>query len=99
MNTPSIAPAHPERPASILPALIRAISGAARRLVAAHRAREARIEFMGLDARTLRDIGVSGCEYDSYLAEMQGRAEITRVRVAQDVRGLASARATARGSG
>jgi uncharacterized protein YjiS (DUF1127 family) len=43
----------------------------------------ARREFAQLDEMTLRDIGMSRGEFDSYWAETQGQAEPTRVRVMQ----------------
>ena len=41
----------------------------------------ARREFACLDATTVRDLGMSRSEFDSYWAESQGLAEQTRVRV------------------
>jgi hypothetical protein len=41
----------------------------------------ARREFSCLDASTMRDLGMSSSEFDSYWAESQGWAEQTRVRV------------------
>jgi len=41
----------------------------------------ARRNFERLDAATLRDLGMSASEFDSYWAESQGLAEHTRVRV------------------
>lgn len=46
----------------------------------------ARREFDRLDAQTLRDIGVSRAEFDSYWAEAHGLAEPTRVRVIRQLR-------------
>ncbi|NPC56327.1 hypothetical protein [Caenimonas soli] len=40
----------------------------------------ARREFAGLDASTVRDLGMSRSEFDSYWAESHGLAEPTRVR-------------------
>ena len=47
----------------------------------------ARREFAQLDESTLRDIGVSRGEFDSYWAETHGRAEPTRMRVTQHISG------------
>jgi uncharacterized protein YjiS (DUF1127 family) len=41
----------------------------------------ARRQFQRLDAGTLRDLGISPSEFDSYWAESQGIAERTRRRV------------------
>ena len=38
-------------------------------------------EFSRLDANTLRDLGISHSEFDSYWAETHGLAEPTRLRV------------------
>lgn len=46
----------------------------------------ARREFDRLDAQTLRDIGMSRTEFDSYWAESHGLAEPTRVRVIRQAR-------------
>ena len=47
----------------------------------------ARREFAKLDESTLRDIGMSRGEFDSYWAETHGQAEPTRVRVTQRIGG------------
>ena len=47
----------------------------------------ARSEFNRLDASTLRDLGISRSEFDSYWAETHGMADQTRVRVTQRFRG------------
>ena len=44
----------------------------------------ARREFERLDADTVRDLGMSRSEFDSYWAETQGLAEQTRTRVMKD---------------
>ena len=41
----------------------------------------ARREFSCVDASTMRDLGMSSSEFDSYRAERQGLAEQTRMRV------------------
>jgi len=41
----------------------------------------ARRKFERLDAVTLRDLGMSASEFDSYWAESEGLAEPTRLRV------------------
>jgi uncharacterized protein YjiS (DUF1127 family) len=59
--------------------LMRALGGALRaaiRYTAAHR------EFQHLDDHTLRDLGLSPSEFESYWAEAQGEAERTRLRLA-----------------
>ena len=43
-----------------------------------------RREFDRLDDSTLRDLGISRSEFDSYWAETHGLAEPTRVRVTRD---------------
>ena len=43
----------------------------------------ARSEFNRLDASTMRDLGISRSEFDSFWAETHGQAEQTRVRVIQ----------------
>jgi hypothetical protein len=50
-------------------------------LGAAWRYASARRKFERLDAVTLRDLGMSASEFDSYWAESEGLAEHTRVRV------------------
>jgi uncharacterized protein YjiS (DUF1127 family) len=52
-----------------------------RRLAEAWRYDAARREFERLDAGTLRDLGISPGEFDSYWAETHGLAEATRRRV------------------
>ena len=52
-----------------------------RELVGAWRYGVARREFAQLDDSTLRDIGISRGEFDSYWAETHGQAEPTRARV------------------
>jgi uncharacterized protein YjiS (DUF1127 family) len=47
----------------------------------------ARNEFSRLDSGTLRDLGMSRGEFESYWAETHGTAEPTRERVIQRVRG------------
>ena len=56
-------------------------------LVGAWRYGVARREFAKLDESTLRDIGMSRGEFDSYWAETHGRAEPTRMRVTQHISG------------
>lgn len=46
----------------------------------------ARRDFNRLDASTLRDLGISQSELDSFWAETHGLAELTRVRVIRGVR-------------
>lgn len=83
MNTQPIAEVHAARTAFSLRGLLAA---PVRALAAWWRAAEDRAEFAALDARMLRDIGISHSEYDSYLAEAQGRAELTRLIVSRSVR-------------
>lgn len=64
---------------SALRTFVRELAGAWRYAVA-HR------EFNRLDAGTLRDLGMSRSEFDSYWAESHGLAEQTRVRVIEGVR-------------
>lgn len=78
MNTHSIAESRPAGASSSLRALLAA---PARALAAWWRAAREREQFAALDARTLRDIGMSRSEYDSYMAEAQGRAELTRLNL------------------
>jgi uncharacterized protein YjiS (DUF1127 family) len=59
---------------SAMRALVREITGAWRYAIA-------RREFNALDASTLRDLGMSRSEFDSYWAETHGMAEQTRARV------------------
>jgi uncharacterized protein YjiS (DUF1127 family) len=59
---------------SVLRALLRDLACSWRHAVA-------RREFNRLDAGTLRDLGISRSEFDSYWAETHGLAEQTRVRV------------------
>jgi len=56
-------------------------------LAGAWRYAAARREFSRLDASTLRDLGMSRGEFDSYWAETHGQAEQTRVRVLRNLRG------------
>lgn len=65
---------------SALRAMLRDIAGA-------WRCAGARSEFNRVDDSTLRDIGISRSEFDSYWAETHGLAEQTRVRVIQSFRG------------
>ena len=58
-----------------------------RELAGAWRYAVARREFDRLDASTLRDLGMTRGEFDSYWAETHGLAEPTRVRVVQQRRG------------
>jgi uncharacterized protein YjiS (DUF1127 family) len=58
-----------------------------RELAGAWRHAAARREFDRLDDETLRDLGISRNEFDSYWAESQGLAEQTRVRVLRNTRG------------
>jgi len=58
-----------------------ALRALARELAGAWRYAVARREFNHVDANTLRDLGISRSEFDSYWAESQGLAEQTRVRV------------------
>jgi uncharacterized protein YjiS (DUF1127 family) len=66
------------------------IPKALRELLQEHAARwrygAARREFERLDAQTVRDLGMSRCEFDSYWAETHGLAEPTRTRVRQSIR-------------
>jgi uncharacterized protein YjiS (DUF1127 family) len=57
------------------------LSGLSRRVADAWRHDAARREFDRLDAGTLRDLGISPSEFDSYWAEAHGRVEATRRRV------------------
>ena len=63
-----------------LRAMLRDIAGAWRYAVA-------RSEFNRVADSTLRDLGISRCEFDSYWAETHGLAEQTRVRVIRHCRG------------
>jgi uncharacterized protein YjiS (DUF1127 family) len=64
-----------------------ALSALLRELAGAWRYAAARREFNRVDQDTLRDLGISRSEFDSYWAETQGLAEPTRVRVTQQLRG------------
>ena len=57
------------------------LRGLMRRLADRWHYAAARREFAGLDASTVRDLGVSRSEFDSYWAESHGLAERTRERV------------------
>jgi len=57
------------------------LPGLMRRLACRWHYASARREFARLDASTMRDLGTSASEFDSYWAESQGLAEHTRVRV------------------
>ena len=57
-----------------------------RELAGAWRYAAARREFNRVDPDTLRDLGISRSEFDSYWAETQGLAEPTRLRVTQQIR-------------
>lgn len=59
-------------------------------LAGAWRHAAARREFERLDDSTLRDLGISRSEFDSYWAETHGLAEPTRLRVTRDRRGSGS---------
>ena len=65
---------------STLRSVMRELAGAWRHAVA-------RREFNRLDASTLRDLGMSRSEFDSYWAETHGEAEQTRQRVVRNIRG------------
>jgi uncharacterized protein YjiS (DUF1127 family) len=67
-----------------------ALQGFAAEVVAARRYAAARRDFSRVNDSTLRDLGISRCEFDSYWAENNGLAEPTRVRVTRDPRGRAS---------
>jgi uncharacterized protein YjiS (DUF1127 family) len=69
------------RLAARLHAFLRALS---HELAGACRYAAARREFDRLDDSTLRDLGISRSEFDSYWAETHGLAEPTRVRVTRD---------------
>ena len=56
-------------------------------LAGAWRHAAARREFNRLDDNTLRDLGITRGEFDSYWAETHGLAEPTRVRVVRRGRG------------
>jgi uncharacterized protein YjiS (DUF1127 family) len=58
-----------------------------RDLAGAWRYASARREFNRVDQDTLRDLGISRSEFDSYWAETHGMAEPTRVRVTRQTRG------------
>jgi uncharacterized protein YjiS (DUF1127 family) len=75
------------RLAARLHASLRALS---RELAGAWSYAAARREFERLDDSTLRDLGISRSEFDSYWAETHGLAEPTRVRVTQDRPGSGS---------
>jgi uncharacterized protein YjiS (DUF1127 family) len=61
-----------------------------RELAGAWRYAAARREFNRVDENTLRDLGISRSEFDSYWAETHGMAERTRVRVMRQTRGSGS---------
>ena len=56
-------------------------------LAGAWRYAVARREFNRLDASTLRDLGMTRGEFDSYWAEAHGQAQQTRQRVLRNLRG------------
>jgi uncharacterized protein YjiS (DUF1127 family) len=64
-----------------------ALRGVVGELAGVWRHAVARREFNRLDASTLRDLGMSRSEFDSYWAETHGDAEQTRVRVIHNIRG------------
>ncbi|HXD39245.1 MAG TPA: DUF1127 domain-containing protein [Ramlibacter sp.] len=64
-----------------------ALRGLLAEMAGAWRYGVARREFAQLDDSTLRDIGMSRSEFDSYWAETHGRAEPTRLRVTQRIGG------------
>ena len=79
------------RPAKAEPAPIRfeipianALRSVLQEVAGAWRHAAARREFISIDAATLRDLGMSRGEFDSYWAETHGLAEPTRRRVALD---------------
>jgi uncharacterized protein YjiS (DUF1127 family) len=74
------------RPARFPIGLHSALRAMWRDLAGAWRYAVARREFNCLDERTLRDLGMSRSEFDSYWAETHGLAEQTRVRVMQHIR-------------
>ncbi|HUG21853.1 hypothetical protein [Piscinibacter sp.] len=57
----------------------------AERIERAARRAAARRDFHHLDAATLRDLGMSRSEHDSYRAEAEGLVEQTRLRVLQSL--------------
>jgi uncharacterized protein YjiS (DUF1127 family) len=63
------------------------VRSAVRALAGAWRHAVARREFNRLDSDTLRDLGISRSEFESYWAETHGEAEQTRVRVIRNIRG------------
>ena len=65
----------------------RTLSGMWRELAGAWRYAAARREFNAVDPNTLRDLGISRGEFESYWAESHGLAEPTRVRVMRHIRG------------
>lgn len=67
-------------------ALRDAVNGLRHELAGAWRYAAARREFHQLDAGTLRDLGMSRSEFDSYWAETHGQAEQTRTRVIRNLR-------------
>lgn len=84
MNTHPLAEA---RPVVSAPTLLALLAAPLRALAARWRAAEERAQFAALGERTLRDIGMSRSEYDSYIAEVQGRAQRTRRNLPRSVRG------------
>jgi uncharacterized protein YjiS (DUF1127 family) len=64
-----------------------ALRGLMGELAGAWRHAVARREFNRLDASTLRDLGLTRSEFESYWAETHGQAEQTRVRVVRNIRG------------
>lgn len=64
-----------------------ALRTTARQLAAGWRRAAARREFNRVDDNTLRDLGISRGEFDSYWAETEGLAEPTRLRVTRHLRG------------
>lgn len=77
------APAGVRRAAKALQSALRSI---AHELAGAWRYAAARREFEGLDAGTLRDLGMTRSEFDSYWAETHGQADQTRQRVIEGLR-------------
>lgn len=77
-------PARHRHPARELRRMLRALL---HELAGAWRYAAARREFERVDDHTLRDLGITRGEFDSYWAETQGWVEPTRRRVTREIRG------------
>jgi uncharacterized protein YjiS (DUF1127 family) len=82
LTFPALAAAPMYRIASGTMAALRSIR---RSLADSWRYSVARRDFDAVDDTTLRDLGISRAEFDSYWAEAEGLVERTRLRVMQDL--------------